>query len=206
MEAWNRPYAPESPRMSDGTAPADVTALLLAWGGGRQAALDRLLPILHQTLHRLAVAAMRRERADHTLQPTALVNEVYLRLVDLPQVEWKDRAHFFALAARLMRRILVDLARARAMQKRGGGAQRVVLDDALLPAAAGHAPDVVALHEALEELTAVDPRKGQVVELRFFGGLDVDETAAVLGVSRRTVLRDWTLARTWLFRELKRRA
>lgn len=181
----------------------DVTTLLLAWGNGDQAALDELVPHVHAELRRIAQRAMARERHDHTLQPTALVNEVYLRLVDMKQVQWNNRAHFFALSARLMRRILVDLARARGYQKRGGGAQTLCLDDA--DAAMPMRPDeVVALDEALERLAAMDPRRSQVVELRFFGGLSVEETAEVLQVSRHTVMRDWTLARTWLFRELRR--
>jgi RNA polymerase sigma factor (TIGR02999 family) len=182
-----------------------VTTLLLAWAEGNDGALERLVPVVHAELRRLARRAMSGERQDHTLQPTALVNELYLRLIDLPHIQWTDRAHFFALAARLMRRMLVDLARSNAMQKRGGGARKVQLDESLLLAAAVDTPDIVSLNEALEALTVLDARRGQVVELRFFGGLDIDEVAAVLGVSRRTVLRDWTLARTWLFRELKRR-
>ena len=181
----------------------DVTTLLVAWGNGDESALDELVPHVHAELRRIAQRAMARERHDHTLQPTALVNEVYLRLVDIKQVRWNNRAHFFALSARLMRRILVDLARARGYQKRGGGALTMRLDDA--SAAMPVRPDeVVALDEALERLGAMDPRRSQVVELRFFGGLSVEETAEVLQVSRHTVMRDWTLARTWLFRELRR--
>jgi RNA polymerase sigma-70 factor (ECF subfamily) len=180
----------------------DVTTLLLAWGNGDERARDELVPHVHAELRRIAHRAMARERHDHTLQPTALVNEVYLRLVDMKQVRWNDRAHFFALSARLMRRILVDLARARGYQKRGGGAPTIHLDDA--DAAMPVRPDeVVALDEALERLAAMDQRRSQVVELRFFGGLSVEETAEVLDVSRATVMRDWTLARTWLFRELR---
>ena len=192
--------------MSKGPGHAqDVTTLLLAWGNGNEGALDELVPEVHAELRRIAQHAMARERHDHTLQPTALVNEVYLRLVDLKQVRWNNRAHFFALSARLMRRILVDLARARGYQKRGGGAPTMCLDDA--EAAMPVRPDeVVALDEALERLAAMDPRRSQVVELRFFGGLSVEETAEVLQVSRHTVMRDWTLARTWLFRELRRGA
>ena len=182
----------------------DVTTLLLAWGNGDQQALDRLVPYVHGELRRIAQRAMMRERHDHTLQPTALVNELYLRLVDMSQVQWNNRAHFFALSARLMRRILVDLARARGYQKRGGGAPVVCLDESL--ATAPVRPDeVVALDEALERLAEIDPRRSQVVELRFFGGLGVEETAEALNVSRHTVMRDWTLARTWLYRELRRR-
>lgn len=190
--------------MSEGPGHAqDVTKLLLAWGNGNEGALDELVPQVHAELRRIAQHAMARERHDHTLQPTALVNEVYLRLVDLKQVRWNNRAHFFALSARLMRRILVDLARARGYKKRGGGAPTMCLDD--VEAAMPVRPDeVVALDEALERLAAMDPRRSQVVELRFFGGLSVEETAEVLQVSRHTVMRDWTLARTWLFRELRR--
>ena len=180
-----------------------VTTLLLAWGNGDEAALERLVPLVHRELRRLARRAMAAERADHTLQPTALVNEVYLRLVDLKNVRWNDRAHFFALSARLMRRILVDIARTRRYQKRGGGAPVVGLSDTIV-AAPEKGEDLVALDDALQRLAEIDPRRSQVVELRFFGGLGVEETAEVLNVSRHTVMRDWTLARTWLFRELHR--
>jgi RNA polymerase sigma-70 factor (ECF subfamily) len=180
-----------------------VTMLLLAWANGDEAALEQLVPLVHRELRRLARRAMAGERADHTLQPTALVNEVYLRMVDLKSVQWNDRAHFFALSARLMRRILVDLARSRKYQKRGGGAATVCLDDVSIPTPA-RGEDLEALDEALQRLAGIDPRRSQVVELRFFGGLGVEETAAVLNVSRHTVMRDWTLARTWLFRELRR--
>jgi RNA polymerase sigma factor (TIGR02999 family) len=146
---------------------------------------------------------MARERPNHTLQPTALVNEVYLRLVDMKSVHWNDRAHFFALSARLMRRILVDLARSKRYQRRGSGVPTVMLDEAAVRAPE-KGEDLVALDEALERLAAIDPRRSQVIELRFFGGLGVEETAKVLNVSRHTVMRDWTLARTWLFRELRR--
>lgn len=178
-----------------------VTTLLLAWGNGDEHALDELIPLVHRELRRMAQRAMAGEHAGHTLQPTALVNEVYLRLVDIKSVQWNDRAHFFALSARLMRRILVDLARSKRYQKRGGGMPTVSLDDSI-PAQA-RPEDLVALDEALQRLSALDPRRSQVVELRFFGGLGVEETAEVLNVSRHTVMRDWTLARTWLFRELR---
>ncbi len=181
---------------------AQVTTLLLAWGHGDEGALEQLVPLVHRELRRLAQRAMASERADHTLQPTALVNEVYLRLVDMRSVRWNDRAHFFALSARLMRRILVDVARSRRYQKRGGGAATISLDQDCV-AAPERGADLVALDEALERLAAFDPRRSQVVELRFFGGLGVDEVAEVLKVSRHTVMRDWTLARTWLFRELR---
>ena len=188
------------------TTSQDVTTLLRAWSGGDKEALDLLVPLVHRMLHGLAQRAMDGERQGHTLQPTALVNEVFLRLVDIPRVEWQNRAHFFALAGRLMRRILVDLARARGMQKRGGGVHLVTLHEELVPGHGERAIDLVALDDALEALARLDPRRSQVVELRFFGGLEVDETAEVLGISRRTVLRDWTLARTWLFREIRRRS
>lgn len=176
--------------------------MLLAWRGGDERALGRLMPLVERELHRMAKRAMARERTDHTLQPTALVNEVYLKLVGLKGVSWANRAHFFALSARLMRRLLVDLARAKGYRKRGGGVSDTCLDDAR--AAAPVRPDeLVALDEALVKLAEVDPRRSQVVELRFFGGLGVEETAEILNVSRHTVMRDWTLARTWLFRELR---
>jgi RNA polymerase sigma factor (TIGR02999 family) len=181
-----------------------VTTLLLAWSGGDRDALDQLVPLVHDELRRRARRVMVHERADHSLQPTALVNEVYLRLVDMRQVQWTDRAHFLALAARLMRRILVDLARSQLTQKRGAGAVSVSLDENSIMAPGRSRENLVALDDALQTLAALDPRRSQVVELRFFAGLDVDETAEVLKVSRRTVMRDWTLARTWLFRELRK--
>jgi RNA polymerase sigma factor (TIGR02999 family) len=180
-----------------------VTSLLLAWADGDEGALNQLVPLVHRELRRLAQGAMSRERPHQTLQPTALVNEVYLRLVDMKNVRWTDRAHFFALSARLMRRILVDIARSRRYQKRGGGAPTVRLDEARITAPE-RGEDLVALDEALQRLAELDPRRSQVVELRFFGGLGVEEVADVLNVSRHTVMRDWTLARTWLFRELRR--
>ena len=180
----------------------DITSLLLAWRGGDPAALDDLVTIVESELRRLARGAMRAERVNHPLQPTALVNEVYLRLVGLTSVPWQDRAHFFALLARLMRRILVDMARAKRFAKRGGGAPVVTLDEAVV---GGREPgrDLVALDEALEALRQVDARKSQVVELRFFGGLTVEEAAEVLNVSPQTVMRDWSLAKAWLLRELR---
>lgn len=182
--------------------PANVTALLKAWAGGDLAALDTLVPLVERELHRVARHHMRGERPDHTLQPTALVNEVYLRLAEIGGLEWRDRTHFLSMAARLMRRILVDMARARAAEKRGGGVTLVPVDGRDL-AAPADAPDVVALHDALEALAQVDARKARVVELRAFGGLTVDETADVLGVSAETVMRDWTFAKAWLVRELR---
>ena len=156
---------------------------------------------MHAELHRLAHREMGRERAGHTLQTTALVNEVYLRLIDVSRVQWQDRAHFFAMSARLMRRILVDHARSRLSQKRGGATRRVSLDEALTVSPERGA-DLVALDDALKALAAVDARKSQVVELRYFGGLSVEETAESLHVSSDTVLRDWSLAKVWLLREL----
>ena len=179
-----------------------ITQLLLAWGQGDEAALDRLIPLVHAELYRRAKRYMRRERRGHTLQTTALIHETYLRLVDAQQVPWQNRAHFFAIAARLMRRVLVDHARERRYQKRGGDAQRVSLDEGLA-IGPGQDEDLVALDEALSALGEVDPRKSRVVELRFFGGLSVEETAEALEVSPETVRRDWRLAKAWLLREMK---
>ena len=181
---------------------ANPTALLLAWNQGVPGALDALLPLVYEELRRLAGHYMKRERVGHTLQATALVNEAYLRLIEVQKVRWQNRAHFFAMAARVMRRILVDAARARGYQKRGGGAAMLSLDDALVvPTEPGQ--DLVALDEALTALAAVDSRKSQVVEMRFFGGLSLDETAEALHVSRDTVKRDWKMAKLWLLRELR---
>jgi RNA polymerase sigma-70 factor (ECF subfamily) len=184
-----------------GPSTQQVTKLLQAWGQGQDAALDELLPLVHRELRRLARRYMFGERPGHTLQTTALVNEAYLRLVNSRRVNWQNRAHFFAISAQLMRRILVDFARSRRYQKRGGGAQKVTLDEGLImPPQRGR--DLVALDSALDALAATDARKARVVELRFFGGLDVKETAAVLKVSPDTVLRDWRLAKAWLGREM----
>ena len=178
-----------------------VTKLLQAWGQGKDSALDELLPVVHQELRRLARRYMFGERPGHTLQTTALINEAYLRLVNSRQVNWQNRAHFFAISAQLMRRILVDSARARGDQKRGGEIPKVTLDEALIgPQEKGQ--DLVALDDALKVLSGVDPRKSRVVELRFFGGLSVEETAEVLKVHANTVLRDWRLAKMWLKREM----
>jgi RNA polymerase sigma factor (TIGR02999 family) len=187
----------------DGSRP-HVTELLLAWSAGDRTALDQLVPIVHEELRRLARLQMRAERDNHTLQTTALVNEAFLRLVDLRRIRWQDRAHFLALSARLRRRILVDHARTRSYQKRGGGAANVTLDEALI-ASEERGADLVALDDALEDLARVDARKSQVVELRFFGGLSVEETAQALKVSPETVTRDWRLAKVWLLREISRR-
>ena len=180
----------------------DVSRLLARWKDGDEAALQELVPIVHDELRRLARRQMAGERPGHTLQPTALVNEAYLRLANLKQMQWQDRAHFFAMAARLMRRILVDFARSRGYQKRGGGAQQVSFARAL-DIAEAPSTDVAALDDALEALAHVDARKSRVVELRFFGGLSVEETAEVLNVSRETVKRDWTFAKLWLLRHLR---
>jgi len=178
-----------------------VTELLLSWSNGDRAALDELIPLVHQELLVLARRYMTRENAGHTLQSTALVNEAYLRMVEMRRVEWQDRAHFLAVAARLMRHILVDLARSKRYQKRGGGAPRVSLDEALGLASAP-ACDLLGLDQAVDALAALDPRRGKVVELRIFGGLTIEETAAALDVSTDTVIRDWKLAKAWLAREL----
>jgi RNA polymerase sigma factor (TIGR02999 family) len=181
----------------------DVTRLLARWTDGDEAALEELVPIVHEELRRLARRQMAGERPDHTLQPTALVNEAYLRLVNLKQMHWQNRAHFFAMGARLMRRILVDFARSRGYQKRGGDARRVSFSQAL-EVANGEETDVLAVNDALEALADVDERKSRVVELRFFGGLSVEETAEVLSVSRETVKRDWQVAKLWLLRHLSK--
>jgi RNA polymerase sigma factor (TIGR02999 family) len=161
------------------------------------------MPLVYDELRRLAHHYMARERGGHTLQTTALVNEAYLRLIDAGQVEWKDRAHFFAISANVMRRILVEIARSRGSRKRGGDVTKVELEDAILPASE-RTTDLVALDDALKALSVIDPREAKVVELRFFGGLSVGETAEVLGVSEKTVMREWNLAKVWLLRELKR--
>jgi len=179
----------------------DVTQLLKAWTTGDEQALEKLTPLVYEQLHRIAQRCMAGERSGHTLQTTALVNEVYLQLVDCRQINWKDRAHFFGVSAQLMRRILIDFARSRGYQKRGGGAPHLSLDEA--PSVCNE-PDtnLVALDDALNALAAVDERKSRVVELRFFGGLSIEETAEVLHVSVETVVRDWRLAKVWLLREL----
>ena len=179
-----------------------VTDLLLAWGEGDSAALNQLIPLVHAELRQIAARYMARERLGHTLQPTALVNEVYLRLVDVERVRWQNRAHFLAVAARLMRRVLVDFARSRRYQKRGGG-ERVTFDETLvIDVGRGH--DLLALDDALDELERVDSRQSQIVVMRFFAGLTVVEIGGVLDVSAATVIRDWKLAKAWLLRELDR--
>jgi len=182
-------------------ATANITHLLVAWGRGDQRALDALAPLVQQELHRMAVREMAGERPGHILQPTALINEAYVRLVDWHDVHWQNRAHFFAVACRIMRRTLVDAARSRDRGKRGGGAMQVSLADVpehTLP----KTQDLVGLDDALQALERLDPRQSQVVELRFFGGLSLEETAEVLKVSVGTVRRDWSLAQAWLYREL----
>ena len=179
----------------------DVTGWLLAWSQGEEDALRKLIPVVYQELRRRAHHYMRRERDGHTLQTTALVHEVYERLIDTPRVDWQDRTHFYAVCARLMRRILVDYARSRQFRKRGGDARRVPLEEAL-EVSMDRASDLVAVDEALSTMAANDPRKGQVVELRFFGGLTVEETAHVLQVSPETVAREWRMAKVLLLREL----
>ncbi|MDQ6887654.1 MAG: sigma-70 family RNA polymerase sigma factor [Gemmatimonadota bacterium] len=181
---------------------SDVTALLIAWSGGERSAADRLIPAVYEELHRQAARAMRREGHEHTLQPTALVNEAYLRLVDQRRVEWRNRAHFFGIAAEVMRRVLVDHARGRLAAKRGGGGQRLTLGSAVDVSAGEGDADVLALHDALERFALLDPGQARVVEMRYFGGLTIEETAEALGVSPATVKREWALARAWLRREL----
>jgi len=183
------------------TGPQEVTQLLLAWNEGDKTALDRLVPVVYNELRQLARRQMRRERPGHSLQTTALINEAYLKLVDIKNVHWQNRAHFFALSARLMRRILVDFARSRGYLKRGGGARPISLEQKLA-VSPEKSKDLVAVDDALTALTKIDARKGQVVELRFFGGLTAEETAEVLHISPETVLRDWKLAKAWLLREL----
>jgi len=182
---------------------SEVTRLLKEWGDGRQEALDRLLPQIYAELRRLASSYLRRERHDHTLQPTALVHEAFIKLVDQRAVRWQNRAHFFGIAAQAMRRILVDHARAHAADKRGSGERAVPLDEALVAIGAPDV-DVLALDEVLTRLASLDPQQSRVVELRFFGGLTMEETAEVMNISPATVGREWTLAKAWLYAELSR--
>ncbi len=179
----------------------EVTRLLKAWTAGDEHALEKPTPMVYEQLHRVAQRCMAGERPGHTLQTTALVNEVYIRLVDCAQINWQDRAHFFAVSAQLMRRILIDFARARGYQKRGGGLAQVPLDEAITVCSEPD-PNLVDLDDALKSLAEVDARKSKVVELKFFGGLSTDETAEVLRVSPETVVRDWRLAKVWLLREM----
>ncbi len=182
--------------------PQNVTQILLEWRGGNQEALDRLMPLVYDELRRLAARYMRSERSEHTLQATALVNEAYIRLVDM-KVSWQDRAHFFAVAARLMRRLLVDHARAQNRAKREGAGKKVSLDEAL-EVSSKPALDLVALDEALTRFATFDPRKAEILELHYFGGLNNEEVAEALGISRATVQRDLRISKAWLSSELKR--
>jgi len=182
-------------------SPQEVTQLLVAWRNGDEAARDELMPLVYQELHRLAHQYMSRERPGHTLQTSALVNEAFLRLADQRDVQWQNRAHFIGIAGQMMRRILVDYARNRGYAKRGGSALQVSLDEELIVSEERSA-EVVALDDALQSLARLDERKSRLVELRFFGGLSIEETAEVLGVSPGTVMRDWTLAKAWLRREM----
>jgi RNA polymerase sigma factor (TIGR02999 family) len=179
----------------------EVTQLLVDWGNGNQAALDQLIPLVYTELRQLARRYMSRERSGHTMQTTALIHEAYLRLVDQNQVRWENRAHFLGIAARLMRQILIEHARRHTRAKRGGGAGTIALDEAAIVSQT-RAAELLALDDALERLAAIDPRKSRVVELRFFGGLSVEEAAIVLNVAPNTVLRDWRLAKAWLHREI----
>jgi RNA polymerase sigma factor (TIGR02999 family) len=183
--------------------PNEVTQLLLAWRNGDEAAFEQLLPLVYDELRRMARHYMRRERRDHTLQTSALVHEAYLRLLDHEGIDWQNRAHFFGLAAQAMRRVLVDYARRRNFAKRSGAAQRVMLEEAA-SLAEERAAEVVALDDALQSLAQFDPRKSRVVELRYFGGLSIEETAEVLGIAAATVVRDWNTAKAWLWQEMIR--
>ena len=185
------------------SAPPNVTQLLLDWRNGDAAALDQLMPLVYDELRRIASRFLRNERQAHTLQTGALVNEAYLRLVDHENIEWQNRAHFFGVAAQAMRRVLVDHARTRNYAKRGGAAQQVSLDQAL-DVTEERAADLIALDDALQALAKIDPRKSHVVELRYFGGLSVEETAEALSISTITVIRDWNTAKAWLMREVSR--
>lgn len=190
--------------MALGRGDHEVTELLVSWQEGDNAALEKLVPLIYRELHRTAHNYMARERTGHTLQTTALVNEVYMRLVDFQSMPWQSRSHFFAICANLMRRVLTDFARSRRSIKRGGGEDLLPFDEELF-GKRERAEGIVALDDALNTLAQIDERKGRVVELRFFGGLSVEDTAEVLGVSIETVHRDWRLAKAWLFRELNRR-
>jgi RNA polymerase sigma factor (TIGR02999 family) len=181
----------------------EITELLIAWSGGDKNALDQVMQIVYEELHRLAHRHLAKERQDHTLQTTALVNEAYLKLIDQKSVKWQSRSHFFALSSQLMRRILVDYARSRQYAKRGGGASALPLDEALI-VAPERAAEMIALDEALTELAKHDERKARIVELRFFAGMSIEETAELLRVSPGTVMKDWTLAKAWLQREMER--
>lgn len=180
----------------------EVTQLLVEWGQGDQQALNQLMPLVYNELHRIAARYLRRERAGHTLQSTALINEAYLRIVNINEITWQNRAHFFGVAAQIMRRLLVDHARSKLYAKRGGGAARVTLDEAIVGAAEREV-DLLALDSALQLLAEIDPQQNRIIELRFFGGLTIEETAEVLGISTATVKRDWKMAKAWLFGKIK---
>ncbi len=180
----------------------EITRILKSWSGGNRQAVDDLMPLVYDELHKVAQQYLRRQRTDHTLQPTALVNEAYLKLIDISDVDWEDRAHFFAFASQTMRHILVDYARAQSREKRGGGAQKLSLDEAVSYSKETEV-DLLALDEALHELAALDEKQGKIVELRFFGGLTVEETAVVLHISPATVKREWRIAKAWLFKKMK---
>lgn len=182
----------------------DVTRMLIDWRNGDQSALEKLMPLVYTELHRLAASYLRRQRSDHTLQPTALVHEAYLRLVDERNVDWQSRAHFYGMAAQMMRSILIDYARTRVAMKRGGGARKLSLS-AVDRVPAEPSLDLVALDDALKTLAAIDPRQSRVVELRFFGGLDIEETAEVLQLSPATIKREWRMAKAWLYQEIVKR-
>src|SRR5262245_42935358 len=184
-------------------SPNEVTRLLLQWSGGDRAALDKLMPLVYEELRRLAHHYMAGERPGHTLQTTAIVHEAYLQLIDQRNVQWQNRAHFFGIAAHLMRRILANYARSRGYAKRGGGAHKVSLDKAMT-VSEERAADMVALDDALTAVVEIDPRKSQMIEMRFFGGLSIEETAEVMGLSPGTVMREWTLAKAWLRREISK--
>jgi RNA polymerase sigma-70 factor (ECF subfamily) len=185
------------------TSGHEVTRLLKAWSDGEESALEKLVPMIYAELHRAAQRYMSRERSDHTLQTTALINEAYLRLIDFQHISWQNRAQFFGICSQLMRRILVDFARCRGSQKRGANGIHLPLDETLIVSREPHA-DVIALDDALRALAAFDERKSRVIELRFFGGLSVEETAEVLKVSDETVKRDWRLAKAWLMRQFRK--
>jgi len=182
----------------------NVTQLLVHWGNGDKQALDRLMPLVYDELHRIASRYLRRERQGHTLQTTALINEAYLRIIDQNRVNWQNRAHFFGVAAQMMRRILVDHARSHLYVKRGGGAQKLTLDEAIATPQERDL-DLVALDDALTALTEIDPQQSRIIELRFFGGLTIEETAEVLSISPATVKRDWNMAKAWLYGEISNR-
>ena len=185
--------------------PNEITERLIAWGAGDRAALDQLLPVVYQELRRMAGNYLRQENPGHTLQPTALVHEAWLRLINQARVNWRNRAQFFGVAAQMMRRILVDHAKAKHREKRGGDAVKLSLDD-VINLSRERAAELLALDDALDELTRVDERKSRVIELRYFGGFSVEETAQILGVSPETVMRDWKLAKAWLYQQIRQEA